>query len=494
MSLNQRSDADERLLIYTASGPVRGVAAEGVHRFLGIPYAGAPTGLHRFGPTTEAPEWVTEFDASSPGPSAPQLPYPGVLGTLRPGARIAGENYLNLNICVPAEPGKYLRPVLVFFHGGGLTRGSNAIPGYDGGAFARDGIIFVAPNYRLGAEGFAVLDGSPLNRGLADQLAALQWVARNIRAFGGDPRRVTVMGHGAGGTSVGALLAHQRAGSLMQRAIIASAQLRALPPSHGARITHAIAHELGIDTTRPDFSEVPAEELLAAWAHASRGSNPLTDEPGFCLSIGLPLIPRSPDEALAHDAGGGIDLLIGTTTEEARLWLDPTGLAQKTDRWALAMAKHQLHISSEALRLFRSNRPGAANDELLSALATERLLRIPAHRLADARLAAGSSTHVYEFSWPSPVHRLGAAHGVDLGFMFDQLAGPDALALTGPHAPQTLATAMHAAWVGFVTTGDPGWRSWDARRPVQVFDGVGDQLSEAPREAERLALLPRGTR
>lgn len=104
MSLTHRSDAGERLLVYTASGPVRGIAAGGIHRFLGIPYAAAPVGMHRFGPPARAPEWVTEFDASTPGPTAPQVPYPGALGRLLPSVRVPGDGYLNLNICVPADP------------------------------------------------------------------------------------------------------------------------------------------------------------------------------------------------------------------------------------------------------------------------------------------------------------------------------------------------------------------------------------------------------
>ena len=113
------------------------------------------------------------------------------------------------------------------------------------------------------------------------------------------------------------------------------------------------------------------------------------------------------------------------------------------------------------------------------------LLRGPITRLADSRVgAADSPTWVYEFRWRSPVDDLGAAHVMELGFVFDRLAQPDAIGIGGPDGPQALADAMHRAWVAFVTDGDPGWERWSERRPVQAFDADGGHIDYAPRQDE----------
>uniref|UniRef100_UPI00292FAC4B carboxylesterase family protein n=1 Tax=Clavibacter michiganensis TaxID=28447 RepID=UPI00292FAC4B len=124
-----------------------------------------------------------------------------------------------------------------------LVHGSNALDSYDGTAFARDGVVLVSVNYRLGSEGFSVLDDVPLNLGLADQLAALTWVQDEIARFGGDPDNVTVFGESAGGASVAALLAHADASSVMRRAVIQSGPLRSEPRERSGRISKLMAKD-----------------------------------------------------------------------------------------------------------------------------------------------------------------------------------------------------------------------------------------------------------
>jgi para-nitrobenzyl esterase len=120
-------------------------------------------------------------------------------------------------------------------------------------------------------------------------------------------------------------------------------------------------------------------------------------------------------------------------------------------------------------------------------MATDILVRLPINRLADARLGLGAKTWVYEFAWPSPVQDLRASHVMELPFVFDRVDAPDAVTLIDEGAPQQLADDMHSAWVRFATTGDPGWPSWTAERPVQVFDAPASGVVLAPREAERAA-------
>jgi para-nitrobenzyl esterase len=173
-------------------GEVRGSTADGIDRFLGLPYAAAPIGPHRFALPAPHPGWSGVRDATALGPTAPQAPYGGGIETLLPTVEIPGDEFLNLNVWAPA--GASALPVMVWVHGGSLSHGANALSGYDGTTFARDGVVYVAINYRLGSEGFSVLDGAPLNLGLADVVAALRWVRSEIAAFGGDPNRVTVFG------------------------------------------------------------------------------------------------------------------------------------------------------------------------------------------------------------------------------------------------------------------------------------------------------------
>ncbi|MHA7305464.1 carboxylesterase/lipase family protein [Arthrobacter sp. TMN-49] len=476
--------------VSTCCGEVRGTLSHGVEYYLGIPYASAPTGPLRFAPPAPMAPWAGVREATELGPTAPQNPYAGAMARILPTVTIPGDDYLNLNIAAPARRGTDLLPVMVWLHGGSLHHGSNALAGYRGGSFARDGVVYVAPNYRLGAEGFSVLEGAPLNLGLADQLAALRWVQAEIAAFGGDPERVTVFGQSAGGNTVAALLAHPQASSLLSRAIIQSGPLTAQAEVKAGQITRKIAKDLKISATVEDFSRHTPAELLAAQARVTAASTPITGGAGFAVALDPVLVPTNPFDALCSGAGAEIPLLIGTTTDEARLWLVPTGLVMKLKGLHLALARRKVGISAAAVKLFKRNRPYSITGEILGALATDKLLRVPVNQLADARLNATAPTFVYEFAWQSPVEYLRAAHAVDLGFVFDDLGSADSLGLAGHTAPQCLATEMHKAWVDFAVSGSPGWQSWDTRRPVKTFDGESNPVVFAPRDDERAALTP----
>lgn len=484
------SQADHAPTAATSRGAVRGVAEGGVDHYWAIPYAAAPIGELRFALPSPAAPWDGVLDGTSPGPTAPQNPYGGALARILPTVDIPGENFLNVHIAAPARRGPEPLPVMVWFHGGSLQHGSNALAGYRGSSFARDGVVFVAANYRLGAEGFSVLGDAPLNLGLADQMAALRWVQAEIAAFGGDPARVTVFGQSAGGNTVSALLAHPDAPSLFSRAIIQSGPLSADPPAKAGRITEKIAKDLKIPATREAFCRQSPASLLAAQARVTAGTTPLTGGPSYALAVEPGLVPASPAEALAAGAGQSIPLLIGTTTDEARLWLVPTGLVMKLKALHLAVARRKVGISAAAVKLFKRNRPHSITGEILGDLATDKLLRVPMNQLADARLAGSTPTFVYEFAWPSPVEYLRAAHAVELGFVFDDLGSADSLGLAGSTAPQELATAMHRAWVDFAATGSPGWEQWSTQRPVKTFDGGSNPVVFAPRDDERAALTP----
>jgi para-nitrobenzyl esterase len=154
-----------------AQGTLEGLQGDGFVAFLGIPYAAAPYGARRFAPPASPPHWEGTRNATQYGPTVLKRRYPPPFDKLLPDPQIPGEECLNLNVWTP-EPGRTGLPVLVWIHGGSFAYGSNAVPDYDGGAFARDGVVCVAINYRLGVDGFALLEGALPNRGLLDQVAS----------------------------------------------------------------------------------------------------------------------------------------------------------------------------------------------------------------------------------------------------------------------------------------------------------------------------------
>lgn len=369
-------------------------------------------------------------------------------------------------------------------HGGALSRGSTALGGYDGSTFARDGVVFVSVAYRLGTEGFSVLEGAPLNLGLADVIAAVQWVRDEISAFGGDPEQITLFGQSAGGNLIAAFLAHD-GHPAVKRAIIQSAPLTARSTKVAGRITRLVAKDLGVPTTRGAFAAIPPADLIAAQQRVTAGTTPITGGPGFALAIGGDLVPENPETALAQGAADEVELMIGATSEEYRLWFVPSGLLDRISPLLVLAARLKFRIPNRVVAAYRRNHPRANAGTMLGLLATDLLLRLPLNRLADDRLSRGRATWVYDFVWPSPVMGLGAAHAVELGFVFDLVRHPDSLGLAGDSAPQQLADDMHGAWVRFAKTGDPGWEPWTARRPVQTFAAPASAVVYAPREDER---------
>ncbi|WP_343244892.1 carboxylesterase family protein [Streptomyces sp. SID14478] len=471
-------------IVETAHGAVRGTVENGITVFRGIPYAAAPVGPLRFRPPAPVEPWQGIRETTAFGPTAPKNPYAAPLDALLPDPDIAGDACLNLNVWVPA-PSDGPRPVMVWIHGGSLRNGSSAVPTYDGAAFARDGVVLVSLNYRLGIEGFGVFPDAPANLGLHDQLAALTWVRDNIGAFGGDPDHVTVFGESAGATSIGALLASPRAQGLFRRAVLQSGTPTAVAPATAARTTTSLAEHLGIAPTAEAFARADRGRLLAAQRAVTQRGNPLTGGLGFHIVLDDDVVPRDPAAALADGASDGTDVLMGSTTDEYRLWFVPSGLVDRIGELTLRAALIKQRAPWRAARVYRAGRPGASPGEILGAIATDTLLRVPMNRLADARARRPGRTHVYEFAWPSPVQGLGACHALELGFVFDTLDAPDTRLLTGDSAPRSLARAMHAAWVSFATDGDPGWPRWDEDRPVMTFGAQGATLVASPREQER---------
>ncbi|MBV2366670.1 carboxylesterase/lipase family protein [Streptomonospora nanhaiensis] len=456
----------------TVHGRVRGAVEGGIAVFRGIPYAAAPRGVDRFGAPRPVEPWTGVREAVEYGPTAPHPPYLGAIADALPERRIPGSDYLNLNVWTPGTGERGL-PVMVYVHGGAFTNGSGAEPGYDAAAFARDGVVAVTFNYRLGAEGFAHLAGAPANRGLLDQIAALEWVRDNIAAFGGDPGRVTVFGESAGAMSVVTLMAVPRARALFHRAIAQSGAGHTVQhPEDAAQVARVLAERLGVPPTPDSLAEVPVKALLEEQVgidieirgRAARGTwGPRLRRTGalpFAPVVDGVLLTRRPIEALRAGEGADVDLLIGTTSEEYRLFLVPPGILPAIGADRLAAEARRLGLPEEAAAVYAEECGGTPGDAY-SALCTDAVFRIPAYRALEARAAAGGRSHAYEFAWRSPRFdgALGACHALEIPFVFDNLG--DGRTLAGPDAPQELADAMHRAWIDFAVSGDPGWPRWN---------------------------------
>lgn len=471
-------------VVSTQQGAVRGRTEAGISAFLGVPYAAAPFGPRRFAAPAPAEPWTGERDATAYGPTAPRAPYAPPFDTLIPETSEPGEECLNLNIWTPAaDPGARL-PVMVWLHGGSFANGSANSSGYRGHTFARDGVVFVGVNYRLGPDGFLHLPGAPDNRGLLDQIAALEWVRENIAAFGGDPDRVSVFGESAGAMAIGLLLAEPRARGLFRRAALQSGACHHfVRPDTARRIGERMARRLGVPHTAEAFAAVPLPELIdaQAWLRTDYATKPDPAVWGDAALNGMVFEPVTDGLALPGP-DLGVDLLVGSNREENRLFMVPTGRFDTIteDRARRGAAAYGMDLAGYAAR-----RPGASPGALLDAVGTDWFYRIPALRLAEAV----PGTHVYEFAWRSPQFdgELGACHALELGFVFDLVDDPDYLPMAGKDAPADLARTMHGAWVAFATDGDPGWAAYDpaGKRTTMVFDAGACRPQDDPRAAER---------
>ncbi len=482
--------------VHIRAGLVRGQSSGGILRFMGIPYAAAPVGPLRFEAPQPASPWRETRDATDTGPNAPQRTrdVPGLDAVPLIGSGwVKGDEYLSLNVLRPETDASGL-PVMVFIHGGGFVIGSKDAPVQDGAAFARDGIVFVAINYRMGIDGFLPIPGVPTNLGLRDMIAALTWVQNEIAAFGGDPANVTVFGESAGAMAIADLVTSPLAKGLFRRAIIESghgAMTREIPIAQ--RLVKKLASLLGISADRTGFASIePGEKMLDAVEKVSlptaridlrdgEGREPVFGISRFVPVHGDDVLPERPLDALKKGAGSDIDVLIGTNAEEMNLYLVPTGVREKVGRLLATYVLHRAHPkANKTLKAYGIGKRKAGH--ALTDAMNDLVFRWPARRFAEEHRGR---THMYEFEWRSPMFGggLGASHGMELPFVFDTLAcvtGPEGLVGTNP--PQDLATRVHKIWVDYARDGSLPWAEFDreTRQVYQLAAGKAVRESSMP--------------
>jgi len=474
-TVEQHNSQTHRLKLSTPDGVLEGLAEGDIRIFYSIPYAAPATPDRRFREPQPVESWRGVRDATLPGPRAPQNPTPpaeveveALMGKEGP----LGPDYLTLNVFAPVEGST--RPVMVFVHGGSFVAGSKDAPVYDGRAFARDGVICVVINYRLGIEGFLPIKGAPTNLGLRDMIAALNWIKASVHLFGGNPENVTLFGESGGAYCIAALMTSPLAVGLFHRAICQSGHVHvSRPRAVMERVLKRLAKRLRIQPDRAGFLSVTLERFLAAQAWVMLPSLLLDTrdqdgrDPSFGITRFLPIhgddvLPEPTIDALARGAGREIELMIGSTTEEANLFFVPGGVRDKLSRWmVLLFLGRSLPRARAALRAYGLGAKGEKPGYVLTRALTDIMFRSMTRRTAE--LHKGRS-FVYEFDWRSPAigGQLGAAHAIELPFVFDTLgcaSGPRGL--LGEAPPQSLADSIHALWIRFATDGTAPWPSYD---------------------------------
>lgn len=432
----------------------------GVRRFLGVRYARAA----RFA----APDVVDptgRVTAQAFAPSAPQLPASGAVpGDVTPAAM--DEDCQFLNVWAPAAPGPH--PVLVWFHGGGFLTGSTTDPTIDGARLAAHGpLVVVTVAYRLGALGY--LGIGTTNCGLRDQAAALEWVQRHIAAFGGDRDRVTIAGESAGGGSVLHLMAAPAAAGTFRRAVVQSgATDYTRTGAEVGRVTEVVLEALAGDDPRTvpwsRILEVQAATLMPLLAEMARMPfHPCVDD----------FVTARPVEALGAGTAASVDLVIGTTADEMRLFLLEPALADAQMR-----TRVDRYLGRDGAAVVDAYRRIVGDDpmDVWAAVFTDREMLLPALAVADAHTGP---TFRYLFTWEVAPRADGlplrACHASDIPFPFlalDELEWASWSAATRDRpAADALALAMADAWCRFAATGDPGWPAYGTGR-VQEFGPV----------------------
>ncbi len=460
-------------VVESAAGTFVGLQDGPIAKFLGMPYGEPPLGELRFALPKPVAPLSGEFDATRFGPTPPasmELPAPFSYPV------IEGDGWLSLNVWAPAPIAKDAKlPVYVWFYGGSFAMGNTAEDIFDGSSFARDGIVYVSANYRVGVEGFTHFPDAPDNRGLHDQILALQWVQDNIVSFGGDPDHVTIGGESAGSMSVSTLATTRFAGKLFQRVICESGIGVALTLEDAAKATDFVAATLRKLPTAKSVSAVEAREAGKKIAEKLRKLSPHNVLSVFAPVIDGVLLQEAPVKSLS-ERRAPVNMIIGHNKNEADFWrvfgefapsdgaLDALVLALKPFRAKRELIQTYVDAYGETL----------SKQDIFVEFVSDALFCAPS--LA-AQRGQGTNCYAYLFTWPTSIHRQTAMHTLDLGFAFDNVGAAGFIAYAGEDAPQSLADEIHGSWVRFIKTGVPGgdWKPYSSETDNRIFGPAGQR-------------------
>jgi para-nitrobenzyl esterase len=434
------------------SGTLSGASDGNIQTFKGIPYAAPPVGSLRWHPPQPAAPWTGVRDATAFGAACPQATVPDVVDGA-PGHM--SEDCLTLNIWAPAHE-EQPAPVMVWVHGGGNDSGAGSKRYYDGTAFARDGIVLVTINYRLGVLGF--YKG---NFGLLDQIAALTWVRKNITAFGGDPKNVTLFGESAGGEDVMALLTSPLAAGLFQKAIAESAGWWMHLPNRAEE--DANAAKIAVD------QDTPVESLVKLESDG--------------LFVDGRVLPMQPEVAFAQGKTAHVSFIIGWNSNEGSLIENP----------ATALAR----FNPSDIPAARADYGTGADDAALARDIFRDTYFAAPSRWAARQASTQANVYLYHFSYVRERQEgrmIGASHGAEIPYVFDSWRQSPLGGRFLMERDNAEAAMIHACWVSFAKEGRPvcpGAPAWPAysKENDQLLDFGAATVVQGGLDAHRLDFI-----
>lgn len=507
---DQNDTAAANPIAHTEAGTLRGTHMGSATVFMGIPYGRPPVGDLRWAPPQPAPPWTGLRDATKPGHACIQDPA-GLTPFLAPMAKAYGSIYseppvdlsedcLYLNVWTPEWPSKGALPVMVWLHGGSNKAGSGSQPTYNGVSLSARGIVLVSINYRLGVLGFfshpeltaKSLHHSSGNYGLLDQIAALQWVQKNIANFGGDPQNVTLFGESAGAIDAAMLMTSPLAGGFFRRVISESG------PAFNPAQTLAQAEKLGkavgdLATGNPHamplqrLRALPAaevEKLLAQAVAQGAGDTSSFTVDGWVLT-------QSPRQAFLTGSIQKVDLLIGLNGREFSAFRLAAAAAAKSSRnQKSASDSGSIKQFSDAARPYFASWTGPVTTFYLGDMLVRRAAGLdqalndvigacPIGAMAELTNAAGQHVFVYRFDRSVPGRgekELGAFHSIEIPYVFGTLRDPTWQWLPFTPDDAALSNLMQTYWTNFAKSGNPNaqglpnWPAWgDNKREFLVI-------------------------
>lgn len=482
----------DSLAVVTGNGIFVGERDSSLLSFKGIPYALQPTGERRWQVAKPEPDSRLVREAKYFGHSAIQSRWEGNAASLYR----QGEDCLTLNVWTAADGMRTARrPVMVWFHGGSYVSNGTVNPRNWGDHFvkAHPEVIFVSVNYRLGLLGFLDLSSLPDGKayarsgclGVLDQVEALRWVKRNIKAFGGDPDNVTLFGHSAGAGSISLIASIDEAQGLFKRIIAQSGSVAFTSSREDCqRLTKRVLDATGAKTVA-DLQALTQDEIIA-----------LNDEVGGFFRFPerdgavIPEDPYSRFDGFNRD----VDMLIGTTADEANYWVDAMGGEENFDMatqlWyryiGMSLDSAQSESAGRFLDIVPKEKPWPVA-ELLNDL----MFRGPAIEMAQRHAAAGGKTYMYLWNKPLSDPIYGACHGCEVCYVLNtgrQIKG-------GDEYNADLAAEVQQMWVNFATTGNPTspnhyWPAYETTQRATMMLGDSIRLANDPLSEQRQCIAP----